>query len=102
MVKEPNKVAIQSQVDVTKSSGGQLDYAFNWSDVLTPTEVITTSNWTVSSIDITLVSETTTGQTTTAFISGGRNSYYYQLVNTITTDASRTWVRVLDIKVQSK
>tara|TARA_R100001369_G_scaffold90751_1_gene130230 strand:+ start:37 stop:345 length:309 start_codon:yes stop_codon:yes gene_type:complete len=102
MVKEPNRVAIQSQVDVTKSSGGVLDYAFNWSDVIQPTETISTSNWTVSSSDLTLVSQSLSGVITTAFISGGRNSYYYQLVNTITTDQSRSWQRVMDMKVGSK
>jgi|TARA_R110001592_G_scaffold108408_2_gene302965 hypothetical protein len=102
MVKEPNRVAIQSQVDVTKSSGGVLDYAFNWSDVIQSTETISTSNWTVSSSDLTLVSQSLSGVTTTAFISGGRNNYYYQLVNTITTDQSRSWQRVMDMKVESK
>ena len=40
MVKEPNKVAIQDQVDVTKSTGGVLDYAFNWTDVISAGETI--------------------------------------------------------------
>ena len=48
MVREPYKVAIQNQVDVTKSSDGVLDYAFNWSDVIQSTETITTSNWVVN------------------------------------------------------
>ena len=40
MVKEPNQVAIQNQVDVTKSKAGVLDYAFNWSDVIASNETI--------------------------------------------------------------
>ena len=102
MVKEPNQVAIQNQVDVTKSKAGVLDYAFNWSDVIASNETITTSNWSVSSSDLTLVSTTTTGVTTVAFVSGGRDNYFYQLTNTIQTDQSRTWSRVLDLRVESK
>ena len=102
MVKEPNKVAIQDQVDVTKSTGGVLDYAFNWTDVISAGETISTSNWTVSSSELTLVSSTVNGLTTSAFISGGRNNYYYQITNTVETDQSRKWIRVLDMKVESK
>ena len=106
MVREPYKVAIQNQVDVTKSSDGVLDYAFNWSDVIESTETITTSNWVASSTandtSFTLVSSSLSGVITTAFVSGGRNNYYYVLKNTITTDQGRTWIRVMNMKVESK
>jgi len=102
MVKEPNRVAIQSQVDVTKSNGGVLDYAFNWSDVIQPTETISTSNWVMSSLDLTLISQSLSGVISTAFISGGRDNYYYTLTNTVSTDQGRTWERVMNLKVESK
>tara|TARA_R100000664_G_scaffold31307_1_gene44794 strand:+ start:63 stop:371 length:309 start_codon:yes stop_codon:yes gene_type:complete len=102
MVKSPNAVAIQSQVDATKSSAAILDYAFNWSSVIASAESISSSSWTVSSSDLTVVSDSTSGTTTAAFISGGKNGYFYELKNTITTDQSRTFVRIFTLGVQAK
>ena len=102
MVRSPNTVALQSQVDATKSSTAILDYAFDWSSVIASGESITGSTWAVSSTDLTKVSDSTSGTTTTACISGGKNGYYYELKNTITTDQSRTFVRVFTLGVQSK
>tara|TARA_B100000131_G_scaffold95289_1_gene92267 strand:- start:425 stop:733 length:309 start_codon:yes stop_codon:yes gene_type:complete len=102
MVKSPNAVALQSQVDATKSSAAILDYAFNWSAVINASESITGSTWAVSSTDLTVVSDSTSGTITTAFISGGKDGYYYELKNTITTDQSRTFVRIFTLGVQAK
>ena len=102
MVKEPYKVATQDQVQVSKSSGGILDYAVDWGSVIVSGESINTSSWTVSSTDLTVVSDSTSGVTTSAFISGGKNNYYYVLTNTIVTDQSRTFVRTINMKVESK
>ena len=102
MVKEPYKVATQNQVQVSKSSGGILDYAIDWGSVIASGESISSSSWTVSSSDLTVVSDSTSGVTTSAFISGGKNNYYYVLTNTIATDQSRTFVRTIDLKVESK
>jgi len=102
MVKEPYKVATQDQVQVSKSSGGILDYAVDWGSVIASGESINTSSWTVSSTDLTVVSDSTSGVTTSAFISGGKNNYYYVLTNTIVTDQSRTFVRTITMKVESK
>lgn len=102
MVKEPYKVATQDQVQVTKSSGGILDYSVNWGSVIVSGESITSSTWSVSSSDLTVVSDSTSGVTTSAFISGGKNSYFYVLTNTIVTNQSRTFVRTINMKVESK
>jgi len=102
MVKSPNAVAIQSQVDATKSAAAILDYGFNWSSVIASAESISSSSWTVSSSDLTVVSSNTSGTTTSAFISGGKDGYFYELTNTIATDQGRTMVRVFTLGVQSK
>ena len=102
MVKEPYKVATQDQVQVSKSSGGILDYAVDWGSVIASGESINTSSWTVSSTDLTVVSDSTSGVTTSAFISGGKNNYSYVLTKTIVTDQSRTFVRTITMKVESK
>lgn len=102
MVKSPNTVALQSQVDATKSAAGILDYAFDWSSVIASGESITSSTWAVSTSALTVVSDSTSGTTTTAFISGGKDGYYYELKNTIGTDQSRTFVRIFTLGVQSK
>ena len=102
MVKEPYKVATQSQVQVSKSSAGILDYSVNYGSVIASGESITPSSWTVSSSDLTVVSDSTSGVTTTAFISGGKNNYFYVLTNTIVTNQSRTFVRTINMKVESK
>ena len=82
MVRAPNNVSLQSQVDAYKSSGATLDYAFNWSSVIASGETISSSSWEVSSSDLTIASNSTSGTTTSAFISGGKNGYFYELKNT--------------------
>tara|TARA_B100000214_G_scaffold98398_1_gene68517 strand:- start:4764 stop:5072 length:309 start_codon:yes stop_codon:yes gene_type:complete len=102
MVRAPNNVSLQSQVDAYKSSGATLDYAFNWSSVIASGEAISSSSWEVSSSDLTIASNSTSGTTTSAFISGGKNGYFYELKNTIQTDQSRTFVRVFVLGVKPK
>ena len=102
MVKEPYKVATQSQVQVTKSSAGILDYSVDYGSVIASGESITSSSWSVSSTDLTVVSSSTSGVTTTAFISGGKNNYFYVLTNTIVTNKSRNFVRPIKMKVDRK
>ena len=102
MVLQPYKAATQSQVQVSKSSAGILDYSVNYGSVIASGESINSSYWTVSSTDLTVVSDSTSGVTTTAFISGGKNNYFYVLTNTIVTNQSRTFVRTIVMRVESK
>jgi len=101
MVQSPYNVALQT-VDATKSVGATLDYSIDWSALVGAGENITGSTWTASSADITIVSNTISGTTTDVFISGGRNGYFYDLLNTIVTDEARTFVRLFSIGVQPK
>ena len=102
MVKEPNKVATQSFVQVSKSSGGILDYSLDYGSVIISGESISSSNWSVSSTDLTVVSSSIDNDITTAFISGGKNNYFYVLTNTIATNQGRTFVRTINMKVETK
>ena len=68
------------------------------------TEQYDGSSWTTTAaVMATARSEISgTGTTTAAFISGGKDGYYYELKNTITTDQSRTFVRIFTLGVQAK
>jgi len=88
MVKSPYNVALQS-VDAIKSAGATLDYSIDWSAL-------------ISSTDITIVSSSISNTSTSVFISGGRDAYYYDLKNTIVTDQGRTMVRLFSIGVQPR
>tara|TARA_R110000851_G_C13098088_1_gene567771 strand:+ start:3331 stop:3636 length:306 start_codon:yes stop_codon:yes gene_type:complete len=101
MVRSPYNVALQT-VDATKSANAILDYSIDWAALVGASEDITSSNWVASSTDITIVSNTISGTTTDVFISGGRNGYFYDLENTITTSEGRTFIRLFSIGVQPK
>ena len=101
MVKSPYNVALQS-VDAIKSAGATLDYSIDWSALISGTETINTSTWVANSTDITIVSNSISNTSTSVFISGGRNAYYYELKNTIQTDQNRVFVRLFSIGVQPK
>ena len=101
MVKSPYNVALQS-VDAIKSAGATLDYSIDWSALISGTETINTSTWVANSTDITIVSNSISNTSTSVFISGGRDAYYYELKNTIITDHNRTFVRLFSIGVQPK
>lgn len=65
------------------------DYELRWSSFIGG-DSIATSTWTVPS-GITKDSDSKTATTTTIWLSGGTSGQVYELVNTITTVAGRTW-----------
>ena len=84
-----------------------LDYSIDWKDstdpVLTTSETITTSTWTVPS-GLTKDSDSKTNTTTTVVLSGGTAKAKYQVANKIVTDNSpaRTYERTVNLKVKER
>ena len=79
-----------------------LDYKFDWAPWL-GTDTIATSSWTAESgITIVPASESFDDTTTTVFISGGAAGQNYRLTNRITTNASRTDERSIEIKIRQR
>lgn len=79
-----------------------LDYEFNWAPWL-GTDTISTSTWIADSgITIVPASESHTTTTTRVFISGGALGQDYNLTNRITTAASRTDDRSIQIRIRQR
>jgi hypothetical protein len=85
-----------------KDPEATLDYGFDWGPWL-QADTIATSNWSADA-GITLVpaSDTFTDTTTAVFISGGTAGQSYDVINTITTNGSRTDERTITIKVRNR
>lgn len=81
---------------VGHAPGDDLDYGFDWADVLDEGETITQSDWTAST-DITLTRETVAGSVTLAFAAGGEDGKYYQLVNEVQTSSGRVYNRMITL-----
>lgn len=79
-----------------------LDYKFDWGPWL-QNDTIATSTWIVDSgIDIVPASESFDTTTTTVFLQNGTEGNNYSLTNRITTAASRTDERTIQIKVRQR
>lgn len=81
-----------------------IDWTFSWSSYLQSSETISTSTWavtptTTSPLTVDSDSETTTA--TTVWLSGGLLGQVYRVVNTITTNQSRTEERTLVVRIES-
>lgn len=78
-----------------------LDYGIDWSQRLSPTEVIISSAWTVPGG---LVSSTESfgANSTTIWLSGGTEGATYTLVNRVGTDEGRVYDQSVKIKVKSR
>ena len=84
-----------------------LDYTIDWKGtndpVLTTSEVISTSVWTVPS-GLTKDSDSKTNTTATVVLSGGVAGTKYQIANKIVTDSSpaRTYERTVNLRVKER
>jgi hypothetical protein len=68
----------------TKTPGEDIDYAFDWSQVIA-SDPIVTSAWSVSPGDAHIGSATATSTITNLFVSGGIAELVYVVTNTIVT-----------------
>lgn len=88
-----------------KDPNATLDYAFDWSPWL-GTDTIATSQWTIepSGLSVVPASETIfdNDTKTRVFVTGGALKEDYVLTNTITTNASRTDERSVQISVRDR
>lgn len=89
-----------------KDPNATLDYVFDWSPWL-GTDTISTSQWTIDpsgSLSVVGASETifANNTKTRVFVTGGALKEEYILTNTITTSASRTDERSIQISIRDR
>lgn len=87
--------------DFVKDPGAKLDYHFDWEAWLDQSEVITASEFLVSS-GLTVVSQTFLTTNTTVWLEGGRSGQVYNVTNRITTSDSRIDERSVTIRVRDR
>lgn len=84
-----------------------LDYSIDWSGILASGEIIDTSTWAIDSTQSTPTLEIDEGLTSnddtsaTVWVSGGTHRIVYALINTVTTDQTRTYERVIKIHCEN-
>lgn len=78
-----------SKFEYDHAPGAELDYGFDYTtyDWLQDVELIVTSDWTVSSTDITLSNKQIAAGVTSVFVVGGLSGKIYRLTNFITTNS---------------
>lgn len=85
-----------------KDPDATLDYSFDWGPWL-GNDTIISSTWTVESgLTIVPASESFDDTTTTVFITAGAVGENYTLKNNISTNASRTDERSIEIRVRNR
>lgn len=87
-------------INAIKDPGAVLDYTFDWAPWL-GTDTILTSTWSVPP-GMTLVSQSNTTTTATAFVSGGRADDQAIITNTIITVGGRTDDRSIVLSIQQR
>lgn len=84
-----------------KDPAAVLDYSWDWSQWLQPSETISTSTMTASP-GLTINSNSHTTTSTTVWVQGGTAGQPYTVTNEITTSAGRTDNRTISIRVQTR
>lgn len=85
-----------------KDPNAILDYSFDWSLYLTPlADSIQTATW-IPDTGLTIVSDTKTSTTATAFVSGGTVGDILTLTCRITTVGGRTDDRSITLKIVNR
>jgi hypothetical protein len=87
--------------DFVKDPGAKLDYHFDWEAWLEQTEVITASEFQVSS-GLTVTDQSFLTTNTTVWLEGGRSGQVYNVTNRITTTEGRIDERSVTIRVRDR
>ena len=95
------KVRSDGIFEIIHTPGAILDYGFNWSSWLQPTEIIVNSVWAISPTLVLSNSQNVSGVTST-FVNGGVLGSVYTLINTITTSNGRVDSRTMILSCQNK
>lgn len=75
--------------------------SLDWTDVVSATESISTSTWTVFPVSpMVTTSPLITGTLTSALVSAGDAGQLYEVTNTITTSTSQTYTQKIQIYVR--
>lgn len=95
------KVRSDGIFEIIHAPGAILDYGFNWSSWLQPTETIVNSVWSIDPT-LTLSSSQNVSGVTSTFVNGGVLGSVYTLINTITTSNGRVDSRTMILSCQNK
>lgn len=87
--------------DFTKDPDAILDFGFDWTQWLSPSEAITSSTM-IASPGITINSNTFSTTLATVWLSGGTAGFPYTVTNRISTNQGRTDDRTITIRVQQR
>lgn len=77
------------------------DYGIDWSKELVTGETVLTSSWTAPD-GLTVIATASAAVSTTVWLTGGTPGTWYDVVNTITTSAGRTYVGTIAINCVPK
>jgi hypothetical protein len=92
-------VVSAGKAKIKKDPNATLDYSFNWAPWLAiVTDTIASVTW-VKSVGLTIVSQSFTGTSATAFISGGVLGALESLTCRITTAGGRTEDRTIFLQI---
>lgn len=87
-------VTLDQDFTVVMVAGSELDYGFNWSDVLAPGETVLTSAWSINNDAFTHVGDTLDDSQALVRIGGGIAGRIAYATNTIVTTANRYVKRI--------
>lgn len=92
-----------SSFPVVKAPAAVLEHTIDWDDTIEDflsSDTISTSDWAITpSGELTVDSDTNTDTTASVVLSGGVNGRTYDVHNTIVTDAGRTYIRGLRVRL---
>lgn len=95
------KIRPDGLYEIVHTPSAILDYGFNWTAWMQPSETVVVSTWTIDPA-LTLSGQQNVANTTSTFVNGGDVGKVYMLTNTITTNQGRTDSRTLVLNCQPR
>ncbi len=95
------KIRSDGLFEIVHAPNAVLDYGFNWTAWMQPSENVITSTWAIDPV-LTLSGSQNVANVTSTFVNGGDVGKAYTLTNTITTNQGRTDSRTLVLNCQPK
>lgn len=82
-----------------QDASAKLDWGIDWSEWMDDGDSISVSDWTASSDDLTLSSDSVSGDTTIVWVEGGSAGNWYTLTNSIVTSEGREDERTIRLQI---
>ena len=90
-----------TQNEIAQSPNANLDYSFDWTNLLQAGESLVSSSWLVP-VALTASRNQLVSNITSVFVSGGVVDHVYHIVNTITTNTGRTDSKTIRISCKNR